>query len=161
MGMGQVLKRLLNERNMTIKELSEITGISKNTLYAITKRDSLHVRAETIEKISKALNVPVAKLLDWNSEGKMSELDRIAYQTAKNKNLPIEIQNSPVYTIEVIDHLVNAIQEDNPRLYRTAPDSLLMQYYNALNPTGKAEAVTRVEELTHIEKYVIKEEPSK
>lgn len=38
MGMGQILKRLLNERNMTIKELSEITGLSKNTLYAITTR---------------------------------------------------------------------------------------------------------------------------
>lgn len=159
MGMGQVLKQLLNDQNMTIKELSEITGISKNTLYAITKRDSLHVRTETIEKISKALGVPVAKLLDWNSEGKMSEIDRIAYQTARSRDIPIEIQNAPVYTDEVIDRLVNAIQKDNPNLYRTAPDSLLLQYYDALNPTGKAEAVKRVEELTHIEKYTTKEPP--
>ncbi len=157
MGMGQVLKQLLNDQNMTIKELSEITGISKNTLYAITKRDSLHVRAETIEKISKALGVPVAKLLDWNSEGKMSELDRIAYQTAKSRDIPIEIQNAPLYTDEVIDRLVKAIQKDNPRLYRTAPDYLLLQYYDELNPTGKAEAIKRVEELTHIEKYTTKE----
>lgn len=159
MGMGQVLKQLLNDQNMTIKELSEITGISKNTLYAITKRDSLHVRTETIEKISKALGVPVAKLLDWNSEGKMSEIDRIAYQTARSRDIPIEIQNAPVYTDEVIDRLVSAIHKDNPSLYRTAPDSLLMQHYNALNPTGKAEAVKRVEELTHIEKYTTKEPP--
>lgn len=41
------------------------------------------------------------------------------------------------------------------------PDAEIIQHYNALNPTGKAEAVKRVEELTHIEKYVIKEEPSK
>lgn len=159
MGMGQVLKQLLNDQDMTIKELSEITGISKNTLYAITKRDSLHVRAETIEKISKALGVPVAKLLDWNSEGKMSEIDRIAYQTARSRDIPIEIQNAPLYTDEVIDRLVNAIQKDNPRLYRTAPDSLLLQYYDELNPTGKAEAIKRVEELTHIEKYTTKEPP--
>ena len=103
--------------------------------------------------------MPVAKLLDWNSEGKMSEIDRIAYQTARSRDIPIEIQNAPVYTDEVIDRLVSAIHKDNPSLYRTAPDSLLMQHYNALNPTGKAEAVKRVEELTHIEKYTTKEPP--
>lgn len=37
----------------------------------------------------------------------------------------------------------------------------LLGEFRMLNPTGKAEAVKRVEELTHIEKYVIKEEPSK
>ena len=40
------------------------------------------------------------------------------------------------------------------------PDAEIIQHYNALNPTGKAEAVKRVEELTHIDKYT-KKEPSK
>ena len=160
MGMGQVLKKVLSDRNMTIKELSELTGISKNTLYAITKRDSLHVRAETIEKISQALNMPIAALLDWNSDGKMSEIDRIAYQTAKSRDVPITVQNAPVYTDDVIESLANAIQEDNPWLYKSTPDSELIQHYNDLNPTGKAEAIKRVEELTHIDKYT-KKEPSK
>lgn len=73
---------------------------------------SLFAKMISNEKISKALGVPVAKLLDWNSEGKMSEIDRIAYQTARSRDIPIEIQNAPLYTDEVIDRLVNAIQKD-------------------------------------------------
>ena len=41
MGLGLKLKELLKERNMTIKELSALSGVSLNTLYSITKRDNI------------------------------------------------------------------------------------------------------------------------
>ena len=40
MGVGFRLKLALREKKMTIKELSEETGVSLNTLYSITKRDT-------------------------------------------------------------------------------------------------------------------------
>lgn len=63
MGFGVVLKKLLSEKNMSIKELSEITGIPLNTLYSITKRDTMNVRQETLEKIANALSIPTAQLV--------------------------------------------------------------------------------------------------
>ena len=68
MGMGQILKDVLKEKGMTIKTLSDITGISKNTLYAITKRDSVNVRADNVEKIASALNISPAYLLGWSNK---------------------------------------------------------------------------------------------
>lgn len=58
MGFGAVLKEILSDKNMSIKELSQMTGIPLNTLYSITKRDTVNVRQETLEKISQALNIP-------------------------------------------------------------------------------------------------------
>lgn len=63
MGFGSVLKDILAEKKMTIKELSEATGIPLNTLYSITKRDTVNVRQETIEKISSALSVTNDELI--------------------------------------------------------------------------------------------------
>ena len=63
MGAGENIKRLLSKKGMTIKGLSEITGISLNTLYSITKRDSKNVRSDNLQKIADALGVPVDELL--------------------------------------------------------------------------------------------------
>ena len=54
---------------MTIKELSEKTGIPINTLYSITKRDSLRVDRVILERISKALNVDTYDLYPEEMRG--------------------------------------------------------------------------------------------
>lgn len=57
MGVGINLKRILAERNMSIKKLSELTGIQINTLYSITKRDSINVNKELLSIIATALGI--------------------------------------------------------------------------------------------------------
>ncbi len=57
MGVGKNIKRILAEKEMSIKELHEISGISLNTLYSITKRDSTSINPEILASIAKALNV--------------------------------------------------------------------------------------------------------
>lgn len=64
MGFGIKLKMMLKNHNMTIKELAEITGISINTLYSITKRDSENVRFDIYIKIAEALKIPLEELID-------------------------------------------------------------------------------------------------
>ena len=64
MGFGAILKNVLAEKNMSIKELSQLTGIPLNTLYSITKRDTVNVRQETLEKISHALNIPTDEFIN-------------------------------------------------------------------------------------------------
>lgn len=84
MGIGQTLKRILHDKNMTIKQLSEVTGISINTLYSITKRDSVNVRTEIIEKIAKALDVPVERLLTTQDRKRMFDLQAFASMEDKH-----------------------------------------------------------------------------
>ena len=57
MGVGIRLKNLLKHKGMTARELSEITGISINTIYAILKRDNDSIKPESLLKISNVLNV--------------------------------------------------------------------------------------------------------
>jgi len=63
MGYGTELKRVLKEKGITIKGLSEMTQIPLNTLYSITKRDSERVDIRTLRKITDALNVSELDLL--------------------------------------------------------------------------------------------------
>lgn len=83
MGFGIKLKQLLKEKNMTIKELSAITGISKNTLYSITKRDTRLPSEETLLKIAEALNMDYSDLLSYEETKQMisNNLERIEMRT--------------------------------------------------------------------------------
>lgn len=57
MGIGMRIKEALRDRNMTIKQLAEESGISINTLYSITKRDSERVDSLLLQKIASVLQV--------------------------------------------------------------------------------------------------------
>ncbi len=63
MGFGSVVKKLLSDKNMTIKDLSEASGISLNTLYSITKRDSTNIKMDTLRKISQAAGITDEEML--------------------------------------------------------------------------------------------------
>lgn len=67
MGIGKRIERLLSEKSMTLKELSERTDISYNTIYAIIKRDSNKVDPNTVEKIAKALGMLPYELYDFTT----------------------------------------------------------------------------------------------
>lgn len=63
MGVGIRIKRILRDKNMTIKQLSELSGVSLNTLYSITKRDSERVDEVILQHISAALGTTPNRLL--------------------------------------------------------------------------------------------------
>lgn len=62
MGIGTKIKKLLKAKKKTIKWLSQVSGVSINTLYSITKRDSVYVSMAILEKLAGALEVPVNSL---------------------------------------------------------------------------------------------------
>ena len=51
------LKKHLKDKDMTISELSEKTGISRNSLGLLINGKSRGVQFETLEKISRVMNV--------------------------------------------------------------------------------------------------------
>ena len=63
MGFGKRLKEILKNKGITIKELSEMTGISLNTLYSITKRDTSMPERTIIDKITNALHIDESELI--------------------------------------------------------------------------------------------------
>lgn len=63
MGAGTRLKKLLDEKNVTVKELSLMSGVSINTLYGITKRDNATIKSDILIPISDVLGVPPQYIL--------------------------------------------------------------------------------------------------
>lgn len=57
MGIGSNIKKILAERKMKISELAKISGVKTNTLYSITKRDSVNVNSDVLTAIATALDV--------------------------------------------------------------------------------------------------------
>lgn len=64
MGIGYNIKEFLKIKGKTIKWLAGETGISVNTLYSITKRDSERISVDSLNKIAKCLEVPAEVLAD-------------------------------------------------------------------------------------------------
>lgn len=62
------MKNILRDKKMTIKQLSEKSGISVNTLYSISKRDSERVDRIVLQRIADALGVHVMDLLGVGEE---------------------------------------------------------------------------------------------
>lgn len=54
---GELLQKILKEKNMKVSELSRISGISAQTLYGIIRRNNLCTDKKTLVTISKALNI--------------------------------------------------------------------------------------------------------
>ncbi|AGL01600.1 helix-turn-helix domain-containing protein [Desulfoscipio gibsoniae] len=63
------LDRLLFEKgNMKIPKLQEMSGVNKNTLYAIYKGSITRVDVSVIDRICSALNVQPGDLMEYVKE---------------------------------------------------------------------------------------------
>lgn len=58
---GEVLKQVLEEKGVTVSQLSEHTGISNQTLYSIIKRNNMKVDLADLLKICHSLGVSVER----------------------------------------------------------------------------------------------------
>lgn len=123
MGVGIRIKRILRDKNMTIKQLSELSGVSLNTLYSITKRDSERVDEVILQHISAALGTTPNRLLPpenyWEDENGVGHTG--------------SMETDPVNT-------------QTPQIRITAA-------LEQLNEEGLAKAAERMEELAEIPKY--------
>lgn len=61
MGYGQKLKNILDERNMSVRQLAKTCNIAPTTLYSIVQRDT-DIRYDFALRIANALDIPVASI---------------------------------------------------------------------------------------------------
>ena len=180
MGVGTKIKTILKEQKKTIKQLAEESGVPLNTLYSITKRDSTAVTYPVLEKVSKALGVPIESLLADDS--RKEALDMAAYLTelfTKDYNDPsskdyhsprLEKLMSYNYNLEAqIESQIEQLPFDQEiRAQETAdeafvsgmsglPDSYIkrqvLEIFSSLNRRGKIEAMLRLNELSENQRF--------
>jgi len=68
--LGKRIRELRNSHNMTIKELSEKSGVGQSTISEIETGVAKNPKSETLSKLASALNVTVDGLLaeKWDDE---------------------------------------------------------------------------------------------
>lgn len=157
MGVGFKLKKILREKKMTIKQLSEISGISINTLYSITKRDSERVDRVLLCRIASALSVSPEELLEATHVD--DYLEFIAKKAPNPEELSkldgflgIDDNNSIVLmpgslAESVIFAETIGIEDEKYREYAIG------KFFKLLNSDGQQKAIERVKELTEVPKY--------
>lgn len=72
MGIGKKLSEILERKSMNVAELSELTGISKTTLYSMIQRDSSKADIQILFKICMALDVETTEFFEEYLENKKS-----------------------------------------------------------------------------------------
>lgn len=174
MGTGAIIKAILKEQKKTIKQLAAESGVSLNTLYSITKRDSSAVTYPVLKKVAAALGVPIENLLpDDSREKALSMAKYMTERFSKEYNNP----NSSDYHSPKIEKLtsykVNLENEINLQIEGMSldqekeaqkradkifvsvmnglPDSYIkeriLESFDYLNRRGKIEAMIRLDEL--------------
>ena len=117
MGYGQKLKRILEERNMSVRQLAKECSIAPTTLYSIVQRDT-DIRYDFALRIANTLDIPVASIC--------SELPYDAESTLPN--LPTmfgEEYNKKAYFSNRTHHIAKLFNyEEFPML-----DKLIAEFY--------------------------------
>lgn len=148
MGIGTNLKKILSDKNMTIKELSEKSGVSLNTLYSITKRDSNMSRYDIIEKIALTLNVTVKELTGYEIDEPNTDIQNARHHEIIKDNTIFKKRDKTLFE-SLTDLLLYLTQ-----IYPTDDKTLEMnELFMQLNDSGQDKAIEQVELLTKIPEY--------
>jgi transcriptional regulator with XRE-family HTH domain len=90
---GDNIKKIREESNMSLSELAERIGISRPYLSLIESNQRTNIKSELLSKISESLNVPVSTLL---GEEQQEELPigflHIAREAQKNGLTPDDVK---------------------------------------------------------------------
>lgn len=66
--LGENLKRLRTDKNLTLTDLSKIAGLGLSTLSQIESGARTNLRSESLKKVAKALGVTVDSLFSLNGQ---------------------------------------------------------------------------------------------
>ena len=104
MGLGVRLKEILKAEGLTIKELSEMSGVSINTLYSITKRDNIMARYDIVKKIAETLHIDIEELIGQN-------IDYDKVENVKNARLYEVVQREKQTPLDMSDAIKKVSQK--------------------------------------------------
>jgi transcriptional regulator with XRE-family HTH domain len=122
MTLGEKIRLLRAEKKISIRKLSDMTGLSKSTLSDIENNKSKKPTVDTIERVAKALEIPISELfqgdvqntetddtVENNFNDKLEKPSEVFLRSvARAKGRPIEIQ-------ERIADFINLILEQEDK----------------------------------------------
>lgn len=184
MGVGLRLKIALREKKMTIKDLSAQSGISLNTLYSITKRDTENVDDVILGMISDTLGLswsffcscsPFEDLdfLQRNKEAILLELEKSGLFSRNGRSLTDignyefwKILSNDVFDVteDEIGHIQVRCQPTlnyDPNSYVGADTDTLLELFTKLEPFGRKLVIEYAELLTSNPGFLLKESNNK
>ena len=97
--LGKRIRELRNSHNMTIKELSEKSGVGQSTISEIETGVAKNPKSETLSKLASALNVTVDGLLAEKWDDKYNPNGELAKQVKFIESLQL---NSPEEALKFI-----------------------------------------------------------
>lgn len=168
MGVGKRIKGILEERNMTVVELSDLTKIPSTTLYSMIKRDSDTEKIDVIQKVMDALDVKMEDLVGKRTSGFHYFLCRLRDESQLGREAFSEAVGIPLKRYIRLENGVEEPTEDDENKiatalgldtldYRSTPTSLrlseLMRHFYKLNAQGQEKAVESVVLLTKVPEY--------
>ncbi len=140
---GERIEKLAKEKGVNLHQLSQLAGISYNTLYSMVRRKSNNVDHEIAGKIASALGVSLYEFFGWGETDSIASIDQMIAETQ-------HFRKDVRYT--------RAIEFAN-----TTAGQLILIDFQYLNEQGKQEAAKRISELCCIPQYRLdyyKESPS-
>lgn len=183
MGVGLRLKMALREKRMTIKELSAQSGVSLNTLYSITKRDTENVDDVIIRMISKTLGlsdffflgIPPFDDLDFLQRNKERILVELKNQGFISKNIETlsDISNydfwkilsnaCAIYEDETghIQVVCEPVLNYDPNSDVGADVDTLLDFFTKLEPSGRKLVIEYAELLASNPGFLLKKSNNK
>lgn len=132
MTIGERIRTLRKERNMTQEQLAQKIGV-KRAVISKYENDCVCINVTNLEKISSVLGVTPSFLIGFD--------EKMLKPESFNNDELLEIKNS-----------VWDLYKQNEK-YKDSPEYKINYFFSQLNELGKDKAVERIEELTKIKDY--------
>lgn len=97
---GKRIARFRKERKLTLRELEKLSGVSRTTI-SLYERGKVAMRLEALEKIAKALEVPLSTLLSGEDISAYASFFDVAFFRKLSKLSP-EGQRSVISYLEFL-----------------------------------------------------------
>ena len=111
---GDRIKNLRIQNKMTLEEVGERIGVSKQTLYKYENNIITNIPSDKIEGLTQIFNVSPALIMGWNDTSKEyykdPEVSEYAQAVKDNPNLRILFDASKDMSKDDIDFVVNMIE---------------------------------------------------
>jgi len=129
MTIGDRIRRLREQNNMTQSEVAKIVGIATQTIFKYEKNIVTNIPLDNIEKLSQALHVTPAYLMGWEEISAATNYESYGLKPIQKKKFPMlgEIAcGEPIFCNEDYESFVEASANINADFCLTAKgDSMI------------------------------------